>query len=468
AELHHWASGSVTYLSRHDWSGTYPKTVAIEATNDMLTALNDTKKYENGQWNDTTARVQVADVKYQDYTTLDEVNAKMVPLNAVSMRDKEYSDAGWDEILDNLSIYEMSRMVAQGRSYIQAAPSVTFPESTGSDSPIGLNIPYIYLSIDPATGERTALPAGYTMTDGITENSAAVDGTLDANMFASEPVLGATFNKKLAARQGDFWGEDGLYCGASFTWAPGANLHRTPYGGRLSEYVSADPVQTSLMLSELTKAANAKGQVLTVKHFAINEQEQNRIGVATFTNEQALREVYLRAFEGVMTYGEARGMMSSYNRIGLISTSAEYDLLTVVLRQEWGSQAYVITDFGSPTPGLYDGNASIAAGVSTMLNNGSYDDASKSYVNQTLAVESIKADPVLLSAVRDACHRILYHFIHSNAVNGIDAESRIVLVTPWWKPLLNTLNIVFAVAAVGTTVLYLFNANKKVKGGSVK
>lgn len=468
ADLNYWAPGSVTYLSRSDWAGTYPEAVVIEATDDMLAALNDTKKYENAQWNDTADRAQATDVTYQDYITLDEVNRKMVPLNVVSMRDKDYSDPGWDEILDNLSIYEMSRLVAQGRYHVQTAPSVTFPESNGGDSPIGLNIPYLNLSVDPITGEKNAIPAGYTMTDGITEEPVAVDGTLDANMFASEPVLGATFNKSLAARQGDFMGEDGLYCGASFTYAPGANLHRTPYGGRLSEYLSADPVHTSLMLAELTKGAGAKGQVITVKHFVLNDQEQNRIGVGTFTNEQALREVYMRAFEGVMTYGEANGMMSSYNRIGLISTSAEYDLLTVALRQEWGSQAYVITDLGSPTAGLYDGNAAIAAGVSTMMNNGVYDDSSKAYVNQTLTPESIKADPVLLSATRDACHRILYSFIHSNAVNGIDAESKIVLITPWWKTLFNTLDIVFVISAVATTALYLFNANKKVKGGSEK
>lgn len=463
ADLNYWVPGSVTYLSRSDWAGTYPETVSIEASANMIASINDTQKYENAHWNDTVGRVQAQEVTYRDFTTLDAVNAEMVPLNAVSMRDKDYSDEGWDEILDNLSIYEMSRMVAQGRFYIQAAPSVTFPESTGSDSPIGLNIPYLNLSIDAETGEKTAIPSGYTMTDGLTDDAVTVDGTLDANMFSSEPILGSTFNKSLAYRQGDFWGEDGLYCSASFTWAPGANLHRTPYGGRASEYISADPVHTSLMLAELTKAANGKGQIVTVKHFVINEQEQNRIGIATFTNEQALREVYMRSFEGVMTYGEARGMMSSYNRIGLISTSAEYDLLTTVLRNEWGSQAYVITDLGSPTAGLYDGNAAIAAGVSTMMNNGVYDDATKSYVNQTLTVENIKADPILLSATRDACHRILYNFIHSNAVNGIDAESRIVLITPWWKTLLTILDVIFGVAAAATTVLYLVSANKKSK-----
>lgn len=215
------------------------------------------------------------------------------------------------------------------------------------------------------------------------------------------------------------------------------------------------------MVGEITKAANERGQVLTVKHFVINEQEQNRIGVATFTNEQALRELYLRAFEGIMTYGEARGMMSSYNRIGVISTSAEYDLLTTVLRDEWGSNAYVITDLGSPTAGLYDGNAAIAAGVSTMMNNGVYDDASKAYVNQTLTIDNIKADPVLLYATREACHRILFNFIHSNAVNGISSDAQIVLITPWWKTAFTAMWIVFGVSAVGTTALYLISANKK-------
>lgn len=468
ADLNYWIPGSMTYLSRSDWAGTYPETLAIEASANMIASLNDTKKYENGQWNDAAGRIQPQEVKYKDFTTLEAVNAGMTPLNATSMWGKDYSDEGWNEILDNLSIYEMSRIVAQGRYHVETAPSVTFPGSDGGDSPIGLNIPYLNLSIDPTTGKKTPIPSGYTMTDGITDDTVTADGTLEANMFSSEPTLGATFNKSLAYRQGDFWGEDGLYCSAGFTYAPGANMHRTPYGGRHSEYISADPVQTSLMLAEVTKAANAKGQVLTVKHFVINDQEQNRIGVATFTNEQALREVYMRAFEGVMTYGEAPGLMSSYNRIGLISTSAEYDLLTVALREEWGSQAYVITDLGSPTAGLYDGNAAIVAGVSTMMNNGVYDDTSKAHVNQTLAVESIKADPVLLSATRDACHRILYNFVHSSAVNGIDAESRVVLITPWWKTLLTVLDVIFAVAAVATTALYLYHANKKVKGGSVK
>lgn len=465
ADINYWVPGAVTYLTRNDWQGTYPTTLELTASDDMIAALNDTRRYENGIWSDSAQRAANAPGAYQDLTTMDAVNTALAQpgaaVNAVSMRGKDYSDPGWDDILNNLSIYEMSRLVSQGRTCIQACPSVTLPESKGSDSPIGLNVPYIYSELDRESGEKTAIPAGYTIADQLTGDTVAVDGTLDAGMFPSEPVLGATFNKELAARQGDMWGEDGLYCGTAFIWGPGANLHRTPYGGRASEYLSADPVHTALMLAELTLGANAKGQILTVKHFAINEQEQNRIGVATFTNEQALRENYLRAFEGVMTYGEARGMMSSYNRIGLISTSAEYDLLTTVLREEWGSQAYIITDLNSPTAGLYDGNAAVIAGISTMLNNGVFYDSSKAYVNQTLSVESIKADPILLTAVQEASHRILYNFIHSSTVNGIAGDSSIILITPWWKTALTVLSVVSGAAAVLSAAAYIVSVNKK-------
>ena len=162
--------------------------------------------------------------------------------------------------------------------------------------------------------------------------------------------------------------------------------------------------------------------------------------------------------------------MSSYNRIGLLSTSAEYDLLTVVLREEWGSQAYVITDLGSPTAGLYDGNASAVAGVSTMMNNGVYDNASGSYVNTTLSIDAMKADPVLLTAAREACHRIMFNFIHSNAVNGIASDSTVTFVTAWWQPTLLALGIVFSVIAVGCAGMYIASGivQRKEEGKNAK
>lgn len=463
ADLNTWIPNVVTYLSRADWQGTFPSAVEVTANEKMLSVLNDTKRYETGNGNDTKARAAVKDVRYEDLTTANAVNGALNTLgaeNVTRLRELAYDDPAWDTVLDRLSIYELSAMTANGNYSIRSAPSVTFPGSPSTDSPIGLQRGYLYQTIDPETNEKTSVSESGTVTDGISDTSIPLANVM-ANMYASESVLGATFNKELAEEQGRMWGEDSLYTGVSNIYAPGANLHRTPYGGRASEYVSADPILTSLLLSDLVKGCMEKGLVVTVKHFVINEQEQNRIGIATFANEQTIRELYLRAFEGVMTYGKANGLMSSYNRIGLISTATEYDLMTGVLRREWGSNAFAITDLGSPTAGLYEGNASIAAGTSVMMNNGVYDDASKAYVNQTLTVESIKADPVLLTAAREACHRILYSFIHSNAVNGISEDARIVLVTPWYQTVLRALVVMFGILAVGSTLLYLISSNKK-------
>lgn len=463
ANINYWIKDAVTYLSRSDWNGTYPETLSLTASADMLSCLNDTKRYENGKWNDTKSRAYSEEVTYTSYTTEDEVNeainsGEITVKNVVSMREKSYDDEGWNEILDNLSIYEMSRLVSESRYYINACPSAAFSSSTGDDGPIGVKKDYVYYSIDKTTGEKVNLSDGQTFTDGITDDKITYSGT-DACMYSSEPVLAATFSKALAERTGAMYGEDGLYTGTSYIWGLGANLHRSTYGGRTSEYYSADSVHTALIGAEVTKASKEHGVVVVIKHFAVNEQEQNRIGVSTFLNEQALRENYLRSFEGISTYGESQGLMTAYNRIGLVNCAEEYDLITVVFQEEWGSKAYLISDMAAPTAGLYDGNASIAAGLSTFLNNGVYNATSGAAVNCTLNVENIKSDSTLLYATREACHRILYNYIHSNAVNGLDENSSVRFVTPWWQPTFTAISVVFTVVAAASAVMYILSVN---------
>lgn len=455
-DINYWAEGenTVAYLSRNAWDTTYPTTCQITAGENMLASLNDTKKYANGQWNDASSRAEKSDVTYVDAATNESV------VNVVVMRGKDYDDEAWDVILDNLTINEMKDLVANGRYYINECPSISLPGSTGSDSPNGLDEPYVYAAIDKETGEKTPIEGSYLVSDGITEDEVDL-APMTASMFASEPVLAATYNQELAYEQGEMFGEDALYHGFSFTWGLGANLHRTALGGRASEYYSADAVHTALMGAAQSRGANSKGHVLVVKHFVANEQEQNRIGVATFTNEQALRENYLRAFEGIATYGGMKGLMTSYNRLGVLGASSEYDLVTTVLREEWGSQCYVITDLNSPTAGLYDGDASIVAGTTTIMNNGTFDAESGAAVNCSLNVENIKNDPILLTAVREACHRILYTFVNSAAVNGVSGTDVIVYITPWWEYAMTGLNIALCVLAVGSASIYLLAVNRK-------
>lgn len=450
ADINYWLDEKdhITYLSRNDWEGTWPKTIELTASDMLKSALNDKKKYENGVYNDSASRIQVRDVKTGDGSKV---------LSAVMMRGRAYDDEYWDVLLDNMSAEEIVHVVANGRYTISAVPSLSFVSSLGGDSPTGLNIPYLYSRSDT---ERTPIGSSYMVSDGITEEKVDLV-PMDASFYPSEPTLAATFNKELAYAEGVMMGEDSLYCGASFLYGPGTNMHRVPYGGRATEYYSADAVLNSLIGAEQVKGGWTKGLVMVVKHFAANDQEQNRIGVATFVTEQDLRENMLRGFEGLMTYGGAMGLMGSYNRLGVIGTAAEYDLMTTVLRKEWGSNCFVITDLNSPTAGLYDGNAIIAAGTSTMMNNGTFDADSGSYVNTTLSLSMFQSDPVLRVAMREAAHHILYAFVNSSAMNGQSANDRIEIITPWWQPALLSLQIVSGVAALLFGALYLISVNRK-------
>jgi beta-glucosidase len=459
ANINYWADAEnqIIYLSRNAWDETYPVTAVVTVSDRMKSSLNDTKKYANAQWNDAALRAPQNEVNYVDAETNDHV------LSVVMMHGKPYDDEAWEMILDNLTIVEMKNLVANGCYRISECPSVSFPSSGGSDSPVGLDELYAYASVDSITGNKVALEGPYMATDGLTDEEVDLS-LLTGSLFASEPVLASTFNQELAYEQGVMFGEDGLYQDLSFTYGLGANLHRTPFGGRASEYYSSDPVHTSLMGAAQAQGSRSKGQVLVVKHFAVNEQEQNRIGIATFLNEQTMREIYLRAFEGIVTYGQVQGLMTSYNRIGVLGASSEFDLVTMVLRKEWGSNCYVITDLNSPTAGLYDGDASIVAGTSVMMNNGIFDAESGSAVNCTLNVENIKNDPILLTAVREACHRMLYNFVHSVAINGISSTDIVVQTTPWWQYAFLALNIVLCVASTASAAMYLAAVNRKKEG----
>ncbi len=455
-------NNKVTYLSRSDWKNTYPTTLKLTAGSKMLASLNDTKKYENGTYNDVKDRAETKDVKYVDVS--DESSLKsglsdgsLTTLNVTSLRGLSYDDEKWNEVLDNLSLYELSKMVSEGRVMVQAAASVTFNGAQGDDGPTGVGVNFAYSKIDKTTGEKTNLKNDETINDGFDDIVASIQ---DCKVYSSEPVLAATFNQELASETGRFYAEDGLYTGTSFLWGLGLNLHRTCYGGRNSEYYSSDSILTGLMGSKVSSTALEHGLIVVGKHFAINEQEQNRIGVCTFTNEQALRENYLRSFEIAFTDGKLPGIMTAYNRIGVLSCTAEYDLITGVLREEWGSTCYAISDLNSPTPGLYDGNAAIISGLSVFLNNGTYNATSGSATNTSLNPSNIKANKQLLTGCREACHRMLYNFINSSAVNGISKDSRVEYLTPWWSIVLVTLSITLSIIGVATFALLLVSILK--------
>lgn len=441
-----------TYLSRSDWEGTYPKEVTLTATPAMVDYLNDVDRFF-GRVDDTYERAEALAEDVQ-YNTAQTVTEPIVDIK--DMMGKDYDDPAWETLLNSLTAKEMSDLINKGAKVINATVSVNFPGAAGTDNPIGLNVGNVYSAINNETGEMTPVPSGELLvTDGISDKQVDLN-KLTSTMYASVPTLAATFNQDLAYRQGQMMGEDGLYADQEWNWGLGANLHRSPYCGRLSEYFSADSVHSSLMGAAEAQGAWSKGHVLVAKHFTTNDQESNRQGVVTFLNEQAFRENQLRAFEGIMTYGECKGVMATYNRLGMIgTTSAEYDLMTEVLRNEWATTCYVITDLCGHTPGLYEGNAMLAAGTDIMLAAGSH---------STLSAEKITEDKVLLNAARRACHNLLYIYVNTAAMNAVPTDGTVITVTPWWESVCETVQMVCGALAVVSVCWYLVEFNFLKKG----
>ena len=162
--------------------------------------------------------------------------------------------------------------------------------------------------------------------------------------WAGAPIVAATYNVELAHEQGEMVGIESHLSG-TFGWAgPACNIHRSPFGGRNFEYYAADPFLSGRMCGRVVSGATEKGVYCYFKHFVVNDQEKNREGTSTFLTEQALREIYLRPFQMGVQEGKATGIMSSYNRLGLMETAASYPLLTEVLREEWGFTGSIISD----------------------------------------------------------------------------------------------------------------------------
>ncbi|VEU80230.1 beta-glucosidase [Haploplasma axanthum] len=179
-----------------------------------------------------------------------------------------------------------------------------------------------------------------------TENLDGPSGFGSGVNFAAEIVIASTFNKELAYKMGQHIGNEALWTNAGGWYAPGMNIHRSPFSGRNFEYYSEDAVLSGLIGAATTKGATDKGVIVYIKHFALNDQETDRTnnGVLTYANEQAIRELYLRPFEMSVKDGEAHGVMSSFNSIGSTWAGGSYALLTEILRDEWGFEGVVVTD----------------------------------------------------------------------------------------------------------------------------
>ena len=416
ADYNYWKPDTVTYLSRSDWSGTWSEGYeGLEATAEMLPWLKE-EQYEPGS-SDTSSIV----------TGSTETNYSLI-----TMRGADYDDPLWESLLNQMTLEEMAALVTDACEHTVAVDSIQYGGSLDKDGPVGYDA---HFSTNPEDA--------YHISDSDSDY-------LKNYNFASmntEPVLAATFNPDLAAERGALNGEDSLWSGYTEIWAPGLNLHRTPYSGRNYEYYSEDSMLSNIMGAIVCAEGQKYGNVAGPKHFAFNDQETHRQGVATFLNEQAARELQLRAFEGAFLpdEGGAMGTMTAFNRIGVVHVTYSSALLQNILRGEWGFTGYNITDFAFKE--LMYPYASMAAGTNA------FDNMISDY--SAINASYLSTDLKLLETVRESCHRILYTYVNSNAMNGVSANSRIVSVTPWWKTALYGADAVIAAFALVSLAGYL-------------
>ena len=389
-----------TYLTRQDWDQTWPTFYG-----------ESEKKGKNINHFTTFSDQLIQDSQVNRYH---EDPAAMMPvtgsgegLNLISMRGKDYDDPGWEKILDCVTVEEMTNLVRIGGWQTAQVLSIAKPVSSDQDGPAGISNELIMSDL-PTMG----FPIGV--------------------------VLASTWNEELCEEMGKCVGEDGLKVGVHGWYAPGAGIHRTPYGGRNFEYYSEDGFISGRIAAAEIRGVQSKGMYAYLKHLVLNDQEDRRYGIATFCEEQALREIYCTPFEMSVREADAHGIMAAFCSIGGVWCGANEDLLQDVLRGEWGFQGIVVTDYATANDGYMWIDMGLQNGCDLWLNS----DVTK------YPLDNAADSATMVSALRRATKNILYTVVNSSAMNGISSDTAVIKVTPLWQKWLIAADI-----AVGLLVL---------------
>ena len=328
----------------------------------------------------------------------------------------DYNDPKWELLLDQMEFDEMVTLIGDAFHWTMPVKSVEAPGTRDENGPQGL----------------TASLLGSNATQ------------LEATAFTSEDVMAATFNVELMTEIGKVIGNNCLQAGIACLYGPGHNIHRTPYGGRNFEYYSEDGFLSGEMSAYEVAAIQSKGVHVVMKHFALNDSEQDRIGLGVWLNEQAAREIYLKAYQAAFEEGNANGVMVAYTRWGCTWSGGNKGLMTNIMREEWGNNGMSITDNVLTT--YVNGVDGILAGTTIY-------DAMMPYVVNLLP--EYKDDPVVVNAMREACHHNLYAIANSCGMNGVGADTTIKLTEPLMITAVRTVAIIFSLLFVVSLVMFI-------------
>lgn len=378
---------------------------------------------------------------YYDSSDAKPVTGASNGINAVALRGAAYDDPRWEQLLDQLSVKDMTSLIYAGNQGTVPISSIGLPSSSATDGPAGLK-------------QYGGLGLG-----------------VSGNFNCCGTLVAATWNVELAEAYGTAVGNEAVQAGSDGWYAPGCDLHRTAFGGRNFEYYSEDPVISGKTCAGTVQGATQKGFVCLFKHFALNDVETHRVdnGPCVWANEQAMRELYLKAFEiaikqpvielkyldenGTVQHKTMRGslgVMSSFNRIGSVWSGGCEQLLTGILRDEWGFLGTVVTDYNASNymhveQGVSSGNDLMLANAATL--------PTKFADTNNASTQKI---------MRQAVKNIVYMHVNSNTVNGLSDGTTVEYGVAPWRLAMYGIDAVLVLAGTALIVLGVRKGKKSV------
>lgn len=386
-----------TYLTRSDWAGTFPaKPFAVTASDEMMKDLR-------GDWYDDYV-AGLADVP----STAEYTQGVDNGISFVTLKDAQWDDDEiWDQFIDQLTVDEMLSL----RNDSNGCGAI----------------------------EHVAMPSQARGDDGVCIQQGSLVATGESCLsWVSEVMTSRTWNKERFAARGHMLAVESIYCNLNGLWYGGGNIHRTAFGGRNMQYYSEDGVMGYYVGWYEAAAMQKLGIMYGIKHFALNDQEANRESLGVFANEQSIREIYLKSFEGPMCKGGAMDIMTGFNRIGVRYVATNTSLITDVLKTEWAYKGHVTTDAGSNS---YKSRLleQLAAGIDYTCWNGD---------NSLISTYINNGDGYALKLLRLATKHNLYAASRSTSVNGLSSNTRVETIIPTWQKALAYGGVGLAVAGI--------------------
>ncbi|MFR9079097.1 MAG: glycoside hydrolase family 3 C-terminal domain-containing protein [Blautia obeum] len=435
ADLNNWMEDTVTYLSRNDWEGTWPETYKdLTATDEMISTMAD-------DYSDIEANGDPSSVTFGADNGMTLANMKGV---------EDITDERWSTLMDQLTLEECLIRTGLGGTSTKVIESITSPEAIQNDGPNGFNSYPLgqYANSDASTGDPCVI--------------AEDDPNRDYKMgvMANETVIGQTFSKQLAAEWGKAVGNYSLWANTAIWWGVGTNLHRTPYNARNHEYFSEDAVLTAGQGAAIIKAGHDYGVLIAPKHLAFNDTEINRTGIAEFMTEQAARENELRGTQSCIEDANALAVMTTYNRVGCVTSNAHTGLLLNILHKEWGFKGLMSEDF-IQDPAYTKIRMAVHNGVTMTCNTGDNTMAAVEAVWPYWSVENASQSEEFLTDLKQAMLYQNYALANSNAMDGMSTSTHIEKLNTWYDNLITGLRIGFGVLTVLCAAMYLLGLKKK-------